>query len=184
MAENNDPPRRSQPFLDTLKVIKALKRSPIWRQQQETIAKLRERLALPPDLAEAIKQARESEMEPAAEATTPTEAPASTGQRTISEALPTANDEEPTTPPPSSETAPPKRKPPKLWSADWMKTNPRRKGEGPGEYAQRMCDAMTNATDVTEPWSFENCRRELYRSPKEADFEPDSDSLQTFPKHR
>jgi hypothetical protein len=79
--------------------------------------------------------------------------------------------------------APIKRKPAKQWSADWRQTHPKGKDEGVSEYAQRMCAEMANAPDVTEPWDFETCRRELYREPKEVDFEPAPGSVQTFPKH-
>jgi hypothetical protein len=59
MVKDSDPPRRPQPLIDVLKTVKALKRSPLWRQQQEAIAKLREHLALPPALAEALGEVKE-----------------------------------------------------------------------------------------------------------------------------
>jgi hypothetical protein len=56
--DDNDPPRRSQPLIDVLKTVKALEQSPLWREQQAASAKLREKLALPPDLDEALREVR------------------------------------------------------------------------------------------------------------------------------
>jgi hypothetical protein len=188
MAENNDPPRRSQPFLDTLKAIKALNRSPIWRERQAAIAKLREQskalLALPPDLAEAIRQARESEMEPTAEPVAEPR-PAAAAEPAIEQPAapveePAALAEEPTVAP--SEVVPIKRIRPRRWAAVWRKANPQREGEDASARAQRMCNDMAKDPNVTEAWPVETCRRELYRKPKDTDFAPDPDSVQTFPK--
>jgi hypothetical protein len=201
MSKDKDTPPGPQPFLDTLKVIKALNRSPIWREQQAAFAKLRERwkalLELSPDLAEALRQMKEGAARAArldAEALhqakeesagpSPEPAPAPpTEEPVVSEEPATAIQRPATESPVRSEVAPIKRKRPKQWAAEWMQNNSRRKGEGPGEYAQRMCDDMATAPDVTEAWPFENCRRELYREPKEVDFEPDPGSVQAFPKH-
>jgi hypothetical protein len=195
MAENNDPPRRLQPLLDSLRIIKAW--SPLWRAQQEAIAKLRGRLALPPALAEALREVKEeaarldAEAKAEASANLPAPGPAAEAKPAVAAELAAEPAVEPAIEATPSEpvadeavkpAAPIKRKPRKQWSADWRQTHPQGKDEGPGEYAQRMCAEMATAPDVTEPWDFETCRRELYRKAKEVDFEPDPGSVQTFPK--
>jgi hypothetical protein len=191
MAENNDPPRRLQPLIDSLRIIKAW--SPLWRAQQEAIAKLRERLALPPALAEALREVKEEaarlDAEAKAEASANLPAPEPTAEAkpavAAEPAVELAIEATPSKPVADQaveQAAPIQRKRPKQWAADWMQTHPKHKGERPGDYAQRMHDDMAKAPDVTEAWSFDNCRRELYREPKEVDFEPDPGSVQTFPK--
>jgi hypothetical protein len=168
-----------------------LTQNPIWRQQQEAIAKLRERLRLPQyaqlktprlsadPLAEAIERqarAEAEQLEPPPDIERPV-AP-------VEEASPAVAEKSTVeTAAPSSEPALPKRKPPKQWAAEWMKANPQREDEDDTAYAQRMCDDMAKATDVEKAWPFRTCRRELYREPTEDDFAPDPDSVQTFPKH-
>jgi hypothetical protein len=195
MVKDSDPPRRPQPLIDTVKIVKGLEQSQIWREQQAAIAKLREGLALPPDLAEALRQMKEETARLDAEALAkakeeaapPSPEPAATTE-TVAEptaaTAPAVAAESAVEPAPVDETAAPiKRKRPKQWAAEWMEANPKGKDEGPGEYAQRMYDDMVKAPDVTAAWSPKTCQRELYRPPKEADFEPDPNSLQTFPKH-
>jgi len=155
--DSTDPPRRPQPLHDTRKILKAFEQSPIWREQQAKLAEIRKATLEPESAPEPIttpEPANESVSEPVTDPTTP-----------------------------ATQAPPIKRKPPKQWAADWMKAHPKGENEAPGEYAKRMCDDMANAQDVTEPWPFKTCQRELYRKPSEADFEPDPDSVQDYPKH-
>ena len=85
MVKDSDPPRRSQPLIDVLKTIKALKQSPLWREQQARSAKLREGLALPPALAEALREAK-AEAESVLPAPEP--APENTPEATMKPAAP------------------------------------------------------------------------------------------------
>ena len=199
MAENNDPPRRSQPFLDVLKIINGLKQEPLSQRQRAELGRLhahlqqdlpslnrlRDMLSMPPEEAERwkerwkvrpalpsglfdkIRKAYEQLQQEACEPSEP--APKPVIESAVNKT--------------AEQMAPIKRKHPKQWSADWRKANLQGKDEGPGEYAQRMHEEMVKAPDVTEPWDFETCRRELYREPKEIDFEPTPDSVQTFPRH-
>ena len=199
MAENNDPPRRSQPFLDVLKIINGLKQEPLSPQQQAELAKLhahlrqdtadldrlRDMLSMPPEEAERwkerwkvrpalpsglfdkIRKAYEQLQQEACEPSEP--APKPVIESAVNKT--------------AEQMAPIKRKHPKQWSADWRRDNPQGKDEGRGKYGQRMHNDMVKAPDVTAVWSLKTCQRELYRPPKEADFEPDPNSLQTFPKH-
>jgi hypothetical protein len=179
------------------RALRNLKQSPIWRQHQEAIAKLRESLRRPQDeqlktprfpvdpIVEAIgarvraeieaEQQSELERAPVQQAIEQPAAPVEAPAAPVEE--PTAERAAP------SEGARIRRKRPGRWAADWMKTHPKREDEKPGEYAQRMCDDMANAPDVTEAWDFDRCRREMYRKPKETEFAPDPDSVQTSPKH-
>jgi hypothetical protein len=200
MAENNDPPRQSQPFLD---ILNKLKREPLSPRQQAELAKLhahlqqnsadlnrlRDMLSMPPEEAERWKQrwkGRPSvslfdEIQKAYEqwqlqqqASEPNEpAPEPAPESVIESAVNKI----------AEQVAPIKRKRPKQWKAEWMKTNPQRKGEKPGKYGRRMHADMKKAPDVTAVWKLKTCLRELYRTPKEVDFEPDPSSLQAFPKH-
>jgi hypothetical protein len=168
-----------QPLRDTHKILKAFEQSPIWREQQAKLAEIRkatledpepETVATPEPVTEATNEATPELASEPAPSTDLVEGSAATSE-------PAADKE-------SKQGEPIKRKKrPKQWAADWKLANPRRKDEAPGEYAQRMCDAMANAQDVTEPWPFKTCQRELYRKPSEADFEPDPDSVQDYPKH-
>jgi hypothetical protein len=199
MAENNDPPRQSQPFLDILKILNGLKQEPLSPQQQAELAKLhahlrqdtadldrlRDMLSMPPEEAERwkerwkvrpalpsglfdkIRKAYEQLQQEACEPSEP--APKPVIESAVNKT--------------AEQMAPIKRKHPKQWSADWRRDNPQGKDEGRGKYGQRMHNDMVKAPDVTAVWSLKTCQRELYRPPKEADFEPDPNSLQTFPKH-
>jgi hypothetical protein len=205
MAENNDPPRQSQPFLDILKIINGLKQEPLSQRQQAELAKLhthlqqdsaalnrlRDMLSMPPEEAERwklrpalpsglfdkIRKAYEQLQQEACEPSEPAPETVSAREPAPEPVIESAVNKT------AEQVAPIKRKRPKQWVGEWRQSHPRRKGEGPGEYAQRMCDDMANAPDVTEAWTFENCRRELYRKPKEVDFEPTPGSVQTFPRH-
>jgi len=201
MAKNNDPPRRSQPFLDTLKAIKALKRSPLWQQQQEAIAKLRasfsqglppldrekfrsgtpeeieRRKALlsgPPELAELARQARELE----------DELELMTEQQPAEQLIEQAAEQSSTDMSASSTAAEStERIETDVWWANWVKTNPRREDEDGRAYAKRGYEAMRTAP-VTSRWNEEGCRRALYPRPKVVDFAPEPGSMQTFPKQK
>jgi hypothetical protein len=200
MAENNDPPRQSQPFLD---ILNGLKRELLSPQQQAELAKLRahlqqdspalnrlrDMLSMPPEEAERWKvrpplssglfdkiQKAYEQWQLQQEACEPSE-PA---PETVSAPKPVIESAADKT---AEQVAPIKRKRPKQWAADWMRAHSQGKDESPGEYAQRMCDEMANAPDVTEPRDFEYCRRALYRTRKEVDFEPAPGSVQNFPRH-
>jgi hypothetical protein len=193
MAENNDPPRRSQPFLD---ILNRLKREPLSPRQQAELAKLhahlqqntpdldrlRDMLSMPPpeeaeqwkqrwkvrlsaSLFDRIWKAYERLLRVAREPSAPAVKP------TI----------EPAVIKPAEQVVPIKKRSSR-WSADWRRDNPQGKGEDDTAYAHRMCNAMRIAPDVTEAWPFETCRRELYRKPRETDFAPEPGSVQTFPK--
>jgi len=200
MAENNDPPRQSQPFLD---ILNGLKRELLSPQQQAELAKLRahlqqdspalnrlrDMLSMPPEEAERWKvrpplssglfdkiQKAYEQWQLQQEACEPSE-PA---PETVSAPKPVIESAVDKT---ADQAAPINRKRPKQWKAGWMRDNPRGKDEGPGKYGRRMHADMNKAPDVTAVWTLKTCLRELYRLPKEADFEPDPNSLQTFPKH-
>jgi hypothetical protein len=193
MAENNDPPRQSQPFFDILKILNGLKQEPLSQRQRAELGRLhahlqqdlpslnrlRDMLAMSPEEAERWKQRGKGRPSGLFEKI----------QKAYERLQQEACEPEPATESavavnkPAEQAAPIKRKHPKQWSADWRKANLQGKDEGPGEYAQRMHEEMVKAPDVTEPWDFETCRRELYREPKEIDFEPTPDSVQTFPRH-
>lgn len=196
--DNTDPSRRPQ----------LSNRKRLGRQQQAKIAKLRERLredlpslkqlrdklAMPPEEVERWKELlrappdvveafRLDEPECLPAPTTPTEEPASAA----APEEPAPATEEPITAPEELATAPSQapsiqRKRPKQWVIDWLKAHPRRENEERPEYAQRMCDEMANAPDVTEARPIEYCLREVYRPRKETDFAPDPDSI--IPKRR
>ena len=202
MGNDSDPPRRPQPFLDILKIINGLKQEPLSQQQQAELAKLhahlqqnsadlnrlRDMLSMPPEEAERWKERwkvrpalpsglfdeiRKVLQQEACEPSEPAPETVSAPKPVIESAVNKT----------AEQMAPIKRKHPKQWSADWRRDNPQGKDEGRGKYGQRMHNDMVKAPDVTAVWSLKTCQRELYRPPKEADFEPDPNSLQTFPKH-
>ena len=199
MAENNDPPRQSQPFLD---ILNGLKREPLSPQQHAELAKLyahlqqdtpdlnwlRDTLSMPPEEAERWKvrpplssglfdkiQKAYEQWQLQQEACEPSE-PA---PETVSAPKPVIESAADKT---AEQGAKIKLKRPTRWATDWMKTNARREKEEATAYAQRMCDDMAKARDVMEAWPLETCRRFLYRKPKTTDFAPDPGSVQTFPK--
>jgi hypothetical protein len=123
MSEDSDPPRRPQPFLDLLRLINGLKRSPLGQQQQAELARLRDhlqqglpdlnrlrdmlsmpqdeaerfraRLAPPSGLANAIKEAHEQlQREEAEAAGTPSVTPEPTPSVTPEPAASTAPEPE------------------------------------------------------------------------------------------
>src|SRR5262249_52339800 len=156
-----------------------LKQHPIWQAQQAAIAKLRKaaggdaepetgeqaspELTTAPTTEPVVEPANEPTPLPAAAETTPL-------------ASEPAADKEP------EQAAPLRRTRSGAWAAAWMKANPRRKGEDASAYAQRMCDDMAKATDVTEAWPLDTCRRFLYRKPKTTDFAPEGGSVQELSK--
>ena len=202
MGNDSDPPRRPQPFLDILKIINGLKQEPLSQQQQAELAKLhahlqqnsadlnrlRDMLSMPPEEAERWKErwkarpALPSGLFDEIRKVLQQEAcePSEPAPETVSAPKPVIESAADKT---AEQVAPIKRKRPKQWAADWMRAHSQGKDESPGEYAQRMCDEMANAPDVTEPRDFEYCRRALYRTRKEVDFEPAPGSVQNFPRH-
>jgi hypothetical protein len=196
MGNDSDPPRRPQPSLDILKILSGLKQSPLSQQQQAELAKLQAHLQqdslsanrLPDMLVMSPEEAKRWQVRPAPSSFSLFDKIQKAYEQLRREAC------EPSEPAPkpviesavnkiAGQVAPIKRKRPKQWKAEWMKTNPQRKGEKPGEYGQRMHADMKRAPDVTAVWKLKTCLRELYRKPKEVDFEPDPSSLQAFPKH-
>jgi hypothetical protein len=169
------------------------------QQDLPNLERLRDMLSMPPgeaerwkallasrsDLLEQIQQAYEQLQQEACESsapapkTVPTPEPAA--ERAVMKPV-VKHTIEPAVDETAEQAAPIERKRPKQWAADWMQAHPRRKGEDATAYAQRMCNDMAEAPDVTEAWPIDTCRRELYRNRKETDFAPDPDSVQSFPK--
>jgi hypothetical protein len=201
MAENNDPPRRSQPFLDVLKIINGLKQEPLSQRQQAELARLhthlrqdtpdldrlREMLSMSPEEAERWKQRWKEQ--PSASLFDEIQKAYEQWQLQQEAASEPAPETAASEPAPELAAKPtiepavvPIKKRPSRWSADWRRANPQGKHEDDTAYARRMCDAMRIAPDVTEAWPFDTCRRELYRKRKGTDFAPEPGSVQTFPK--
>jgi len=164
MGKDKGPPDGPQLFPPSLKT---LKRSPIWPQQQEAIAKLRESVPRPQYTPEQLRTPR-LPADPAVDAI---------AARARAEAR---QELEPEQVPAQQEAAPIERIDTKVWWGRWTKANPRRKGEMGRAYAQRAYKDMKKAS-VTRMWTEEGCRRELYSRPQDPGL-ADPASVQTFPK--
>ena len=182
------------------RALRDLKRSPIWRQQEEAIAQLRESLPrpqytpeqlktpqLPVDpaidaIAERVRAEMSWEREPEPEQV-PAQAIKQLTEQTAAQAPEQVAEKPVAETPAALEAAPKERIEPKTWRDNWVKNNPRRKKETARAYAARMREAMEKAP-VTRLWTEEGCRRSLYNRPVETDFAPDPGSVQIPPKRR
>ena len=187
MGKDKGPPDGPQLFPPSLKT---LKRSPIWPQQQEAIAKLRESVPRPQYTPEQLRTPR-LPADPAVDAIAararaearqelePEQVPARQAIEQPTEQPIVQISEQAETPAPP-EAAPIERIDTKVWWGRWTKANPRRKGEMGRAYAQRAYKDMKKAS-VTRMWTEEGCRRELYSRPQDPGL-ADPASVQTFPK--
>jgi len=194
MGKDKGPPDGPQLFPPSLKT---LKRSPIWPQQQEAIAKLRESVPRPQYTPEQLRTPR-LPADPAVDAIAararaearqelePEQVPAQQEieqptEQTTAQVSEQAAAEKPVAETPAPpEAAPIERIDTKVWWGRWTKANPRRKGEMGRAYAQRAYKDMKKAS-VTRMWTEEGCRRELYSRPQDPGL-ADPASVQTFPK--